>query len=96
LPLTRVLSDLLQLASNLASGSNLFLLLHPPFPLSALSYTHCLLTYVQALSDQLEAQDVEEFTKEVQTYDAVSRLDQWYTTMLLRIKKQIPDEGELC
>jgi alpha-soluble NSF attachment protein len=51
---------------------------------------------VQALSDQLEAQDVEEFTKEVQTYDAVSRLDQWYTTMLLRIKKQIPDEGELC
>lgn len=44
----------------------------------------------------IEDQDLEAFTEEVKTFDATSRLDQWYTTILLRIKKQIPDEGELC
>ena len=50
----------------------------------------------QALGQHLEDQDVEAFTKEVKDYDAVNRLDQWYTTILLRIKKQIPDGDELC
>ena len=39
---------------------------------------------------------MEAFTKEVQTFDQVSKLDKWYITMLLRIKKQIPEEDELC
>ena len=51
---------------------------------------------IQALSGHLEEQDVEAFTAEIQAYDAVSRLDTWYTTMLLKIKKQIPEEDELC
>ena len=50
----------------------------------------------QALGKHLEDEDVEAFTNEVKNYDTISRLDQWYTTMLLRIKKQIPDDGELC
>jgi alpha-soluble NSF attachment protein len=48
------------------------------------------------LGKHLEDEDVEAFTNEVKNYDTISRLDQWYTTMLLRIKKQIPDDGELC
>merc|ERR1712165_330732 len=51
---------------------------------------------VKALVKHLEDEDVDAFTEEVKNYDQVSRLDQWYTTILLRIKKQIPDEGELC
>lgn len=51
---------------------------------------------IKALGKHLEDEDVEAFTNEVKNYDTISRLDQWYTTMLLRIKKQIPDEGELC
>ena len=53
--------------------------------------------YIQkALVKHLEDEDVDAFTEEVKNYDQVSRLDQWYTTILLRIKKQIPDDGELC
>ena len=50
----------------------------------------------QALIKHLEDEDVEAFTNEVQKYDQISRLDQWYTTILLRIKKQMPDDNELC
>ena len=50
----------------------------------------------QSLVHHLEEEDIEAFTNEVKTYDQMSRLDQWFTTILLRIKKQIPDEGELC
>jgi hypothetical protein len=32
----------------------------------------------------------------VQEYDSTCRLDTWYTTLLLRIKKQIPVEDDLC
>ena len=35
------------------------------------------------------------FTEAVKEYDAISRFDQWYTTMLLRIKKQINDNPDL-
>ncbi len=51
---------------------------------------------MQSLSQHIEDQDVEAFTNEVKSFDQVSRLDQWYTTILLRIKKQIPDPDELC
>jgi len=50
----------------------------------------------KALVKHLEDEDVDAFTEEVKNFDQVSRLDQWYTTILLRIKKQIPDDGELC
>jgi alpha-soluble NSF attachment protein len=36
--------------------------------------------------------DIDEFTKVVQEYDAISRLDNWMTTILLRIKKQMNAE----
>ena len=55
-----------------------------------------LLLRKKALVKHLEDEDVDAFTEEVKNFDQVSRLDQWYTTILLRIKKQIPDDGELC
>ena len=55
-----------------------------------------LLRRKKALVKHLEDEDVDAFTEEVKNFDQVSRLDQWYTTILLRIKKQIPDDGELC
>jgi hypothetical protein len=48
------------------------------------------------LGKHLEEEDVDGFTAEVKSYDAVLRLDQWHTMLLLRIKKQLPDENELC
>ena len=50
----------------------------------------------QSLVGHLEEQDVEAFTNAVKEYDSVNRLDTWYTTMLLRVKKQIPVEDDLC
>lgn len=54
------------------------------------------LFYFQALIKHLEDEDVEAFTTEVKNFDQISRLDQWFTTILLRIKKQMPDDNELC
>ncbi|XP_041982882.1 alpha-soluble NSF attachment protein [Aricia agestis] len=51
---------------------------------------------VKELIEHLEEQNVDGFTEAVKTYDSISRLDQWYTTMLVRIKKQINDNPELC
>jgi len=51
---------------------------------------------IKTLVQHLEDQDVENFTESVKGYDAISRLDTWYTTMLLRVKKQIPVEDDLC
>lgn len=50
---------------------------------------------VKALLEHLEAQNVDGFTDSVKEYDQISRLDQWYTTMLLRVKKTIQGE-DLC
>ncbi|KAK1905165.1 Beta-soluble NSF attachment protein [Dissostichus eleginoides] len=48
------------------------------------------------LLDAHEEQNSEAFTEAVKEYDSVSRLDQWLTTMLLRIKKTIQgDAGDL-
>uniref|UniRef100_A0A8C8K3V7 Alpha-soluble NSF attachment protein n=1 Tax=Oncorhynchus tshawytscha TaxID=74940 RepID=A0A8C8K3V7_ONCTS len=47
---------------------------------------------VKKLLDAYEEQDVDAFTDAVKDFDSISRLDQWNTTMLLRIKKQIQDE----
>ncbi|KAF5276671.1 hypothetical protein FQA39_LY06475 [Lamprigera yunnana] len=50
---------------------------------------------LQTLMEHLEEQNVESFTEAVKEYDSVSRLDQWYTTILLRIKKQINESPDL-
>ncbi|KAL0819217.1 hypothetical protein ABMA28_008463 [Loxostege sticticalis] len=50
---------------------------------------------VKELIEHLEEQNVDAFTEAVKTYDSISRLDQWYTTILVRIKKQINDNPDL-
>ncbi|XP_054714269.1 alpha-soluble NSF attachment protein-like [Uloborus diversus] len=50
---------------------------------------------LKALMEKLEEQDVDGFTDAVKEYDSISRLDQWYTTILLRIKKSIQDAPDL-
>lgn len=51
--------------------------------------------FVKGLLDKLEESDIEGFTQQVQEYDSISRLDQWFTTILLKIKKQIQQEPDL-
>ncbi|XP_038207166.1 alpha-soluble NSF attachment protein [Zerene cesonia] len=50
---------------------------------------------VKELIEHLEEQNIDAFTEAVKTYDSISRLDQWYTSMLVRIKKQINDNPDL-
>lgn len=47
---------------------------------------------VKKLLDACEEQDVDAYTDAVKDFDSILRLDQWTTTMLLRIKKTIQDE----
>ncbi|XP_051953130.1 alpha-soluble NSF attachment protein-like [Xyrauchen texanus] len=47
---------------------------------------------VKKLLEAFEEQNVDTYTEAVKEYDTISRLDQWLTTMLLRIKKTIQDE----
>lgn len=49
----------------------------------------------QTLCEHLEEHNIEGFTDAVKDYDSISRLDQWYTTILLRIKKQHNEEEDL-
>ena len=49
----------------------------------------------QTLISACQEQNVDQFTEAVRDYDSISRLDQWYTTMLLRVKKTIEGEGDL-
>jgi len=50
---------------------------------------------VKTLCEQLEEQNIEGFTDTVKDYDSISRLDQWSTTILLRIKKANNDDPDL-
>uniref|UniRef100_A0AAQ4NV51 N-ethylmaleimide-sensitive factor attachment protein, alpha b n=1 Tax=Gasterosteus aculeatus aculeatus TaxID=481459 RepID=A0AAQ4NV51_GASAC len=51
---------------------------------------------LKKLLDAYEEQNVEAYTDSVKEFDTISRLDQWLTTMLLRIKKTIQeDESDL-
>uniref|UniRef100_A0A8C7IS03 N-ethylmaleimide-sensitive factor attachment protein, alpha b n=1 Tax=Oncorhynchus kisutch TaxID=8019 RepID=A0A8C7IS03_ONCKI len=51
---------------------------------------------LKKLLDACEEQNVDVYTDAVKEYDTISRLDQWLTTMLLRIKKTIEeDESDL-
>uniref|UniRef100_A0A669EUY4 N-ethylmaleimide-sensitive factor attachment protein, alpha b n=2 Tax=Oreochromis TaxID=8139 RepID=A0A669EUY4_ORENI len=47
---------------------------------------------LKKLLDAWEEQNVDAYTDAVKEFDTISRLDQWLTTMLLRIKKTIQDE----
>jgi alpha-soluble NSF attachment protein len=51
--------------------------------------------FAQALIDVVKAGDQEAFGAVVFEYDQVSRLDNWKTTILLKIKKSIEDEPGL-
>ena len=51
---------------------------------------------VKTLINHVEESNVDGYTESVKDYDSISRLDQWFTTILLRIKKQIADDSELC
>ncbi|KAG8313296.1 hypothetical protein J6590_006856 [Homalodisca vitripennis] len=50
---------------------------------------------LKVLIDHMEEQNADGFTEAVKDYDSISRLDQWYTTILLRIKKQVNDNPDL-
>ncbi|XP_034383367.1 N-ethylmaleimide-sensitive factor attachment protein, beta b isoform X2 [Cyclopterus lumpus] len=51
---------------------------------------------LKKLLDAHEEQNCDAFTEAVKEFDAISRLDQWHTALLLRIKKTIQgDEGDL-
>jgi len=43
----------------------------------------------------MEEQNLEGFTDAVKDFDSISRLDPWFTTILLRVKKQIDDASDL-
>lgn len=50
---------------------------------------------IKTLIEHLEEQNLEGYTEAVKEYDSISRLDSWYTTILLRIKKQVNDNPDL-
>lgn len=50
---------------------------------------------LKTLMSAMEEQNVDAFTDAVTDYDSISRLDQWLTTMLLRVKKTINGEPDL-
>jgi len=49
--------------------------------------------FLQEIIAAYEAGNVEEFTQAVVEYDSISKLDQWTTTMLLRVKDKVKDSG---
>lgn len=49
-------------------------------------------TFLTALVDAFEKYDVEAFTNAIVEFDSIQTLDNWKTTILLRIKKTIKDE----
>ncbi|XP_005991172.1 beta-soluble NSF attachment protein isoform X1 [Latimeria chalumnae] len=50
---------------------------------------------LKKLLEAYEEQNSEAYTEAVKEFDSISRLDQWLTTMLLRIKKSIQGDGDL-
>ncbi|CAN0367518.1 unnamed protein product [Lampetra fluviatilis] len=50
--------------------------------------------FVKKLLEAHEENNLEAFTETVKEFDSGARMDQWMTTMLLRIKKTIPDDSE--
>lgn len=50
---------------------------------------------LKALISACEDQNPDSFTDAIREYDSISRLDQWYTSIMLRIKKSIEGDGSL-
>lgn len=50
---------------------------------------------LKTLIEHAEEENIDGFTDAVKEYDSISRLDQWYTTILLRIKKQLNENPDL-
>ncbi len=48
--------------------------------------------FLKELIEAIESSDVDSFTNAVIEYDAITKLDQWKTTLLLRAKKALKDE----
>ncbi|KAH9489047.1 hypothetical protein Btru_059345, partial [Bulinus truncatus] len=51
---------------------------------------------VKKLLEAIEAENVDQFTEVLKEYDSISRLDPFLTTLLLRVKKQLSAEPDLC
>lgn len=51
--------------------------------------------FLKQLVGAVEENNVESFTNVVKDYDTISRLDNWCTTLLLRVKKAINEEPDL-
>lgn len=51
--------------------------------------------FLLKLIENLEEEDSDAFSETVKEFDSISRLDQWYTTMLLKIKRQISTNEDL-
>lgn len=51
--------------------------------------------FFKVLLNHIQEQNADGFTEAVKDYDSISRLDQWYTTILLRIKKLVNDTPDL-
>lgn len=47
---------------------------------------------MKKLLEKLETGDADGFSEAVAEYDTVSRLDPWFTSILLKIKKQISND----
>ena len=50
---------------------------------------------IKQLLERLEENDADGFTEVVKDYDSISRLDQWFTNILLKIKKQIEADSDM-
>lgn len=50
---------------------------------------------LQSLLAACEEQNADMFSEAVAEYDKISRLDQWHTTLLLRVKKTIEGDMDL-
>lgn len=51
--------------------------------------------FLRNLVDCVEESNLDGFADAVREYDSVSRVDQWCTTMLLRVKKQCSEKTDL-
>jgi len=50
---------------------------------------------LKTVCTEIENQDIDAFTAAVKYYDSISRLDAWYTTLLLRVKKSLSEPEDL-
>jgi len=53
-------------------------------------------TFLKNIIGAVEENDVEAFTNFVVEYDSFKKLDNWTTTILLRIKKNVNSDGSLA